>query len=84
MLSIRGSCRTPAPVNEHELDVFVLGGSSARSCPTTNKLKLDNMKALHMYGEVILCSEDVSMVGAVTKVGLSLIRIADCMVSSRL
>ena len=32
------------------------------------------MKALHMHGEVILCSEDVLTVGAVTNVGLSLTR----------
>ena len=30
-----------------------------------------------MHGEVILCSEDVSTVGAVTMVGLSLTKIAD-------
>ena len=60
-----------APVHEHQLGAFVLGGSSVRIFRTTNKHKLDNMKALHMHGEVILCSDDVSTVGAVTKVGLS-------------
>ena len=30
-----------------------------------------------MHGEVILCSEDVSTVGAVTMVGLSLTKMAD-------
>ena len=59
------------PVHEHMLGVFVLGGSSARRFHTTNKLNLDNMKALHIHGEVIPCSEDVSTVGAVTNVGLS-------------
>ena len=54
-----------------------MGGSSARRFHTTNRQKLDNMKALHMHGEVILCSEDVSTVGAVTMVGLSLTKIAD-------
>ena len=53
------------------LGVFVLGGSSARRFHTTNKLNLDNMKAFHIHGEVILCSEDVSTVGAVMNVGLS-------------
>ena len=72
MLSIQ------TPVHEHKLWVFVLGGSSAGRFHTTNKQNKDNMKALHMHGEVILCSEDVSTVGAVTMVGLSLTRIADC------
>ena len=54
-----------------------MGGSSARRFHTANRQKLDNMKALHMHGEVILCSEDVSTVGAVTMVGLSLTKIAD-------
>ena len=65
MLSIR------SPVHEHKLGVFVLGGSSAGRFHTTNKQNLDNMKALHMHGEVILCSEDVSTVCAVMNVGLS-------------
>ena len=47
----------------HELDVSQLGGGSALCCHTINRLNLsDMMKALHMLGEVILCSEDVSTV----------------------
>ena len=49
----------------------LLGGSSARRFNATNRQKLDNMKALHMHGEVILCSENISTVDAVTMVGLS-------------
>ena len=63
MLSIR------TPVHEHKLVVFVLGGSSAGRFHTSNKQNQDNMKALHMHGEVILCSKDVSTVVAVTMVG---------------
>ena len=59
---------------DHDIGVSYFGGSSTWCCHTTYRQNQGNkMEALHMLGEVILGSKDVSTVGAVVEVWLSMV-----------